>query len=141
MAGRCGRADKKGEVILQTYNPDHFAIQKAANYEYDDFTQKELEFRKKLSYPPFHSLIKFTVVGMDLKRLEDHIKVEVETLEDIFKVNDLSFKILYAPALIPKMSDRYYYHVLIRAENPHIIFRHWTPPKHWRIDVDPIHTT
>ena len=140
VSGRCGRGDDPGEVILQTYNPDHFAIQHAASYNYHDFIENELRFREQLSYPPFSGMIKFVIVGSDLEKLRQHIQIEQEILEDIFKVNNLSFKIISAPAMIPKISDRYYYHVLLRAPDPQIIFKHWKPPRGWRIDVDPIHT-
>ncbi|MBU1683493.1 primosomal protein N' [Patescibacteria group bacterium] len=141
VSGRCGRGDSVGQVVLQTYQPDHFAIERAAEHDYQNFSENELKFREKLGYPPFSNLIKFTVVGSDLPKLRKHIKIEEETLEDIFKINNLKFKIVSAPAMIPKMANRYYYHVLIRAKKPHVIFDHWKPPKGWRVDVDPIHTT
>jgi len=141
VAGRCGRREKSGEVILQTYNPDHPTIQKVAQYDFKAFIQKELEERKSFAYPPFNRMIKFTVVGSDPKKLSAHVQQESETLEDIFKVNDLDVKIISAPAMIPKMANRYYHHVLLRSKDPSIIFKHWKPPKGWRIDVDPIHTT
>ena len=141
VAGRCGRGDTEGSVILQTYQPEHFAIKRAAKYEYDDFVENELSYRNKLKYPPYNRIIKFTVVGSDLEKLRQHIEVEEQILEDIFKISNLKFKIISAPAMIPKMANRYYYHVLIRADDPHIIFDNWIPPKYWRVDVDPIHTT
>jgi len=140
VSGRCGRGQAKGEVVLQTYQPEHFAIKKAADYDYEDFIETELGYRKKLGYPPFGKIIKFTVVGSDQEKLRKHIEVEQQVLEDVFKINGLQFKIISAPAMIPKIANRYYYHVLIRSENPHVIFGHWKPPKHWRVDVDPIHT-
>ena len=141
VAGRCGRRGRQGEVILQTYNPDHPTLKKAADHKYDEFITNELKQRQSLRYPPFNRMIKFTVVGIDQQKLSKHIEEEQEVLEDIFKTNNLDVKIVSAPALIPKMSNRYYYHVLLRSENPDIIFSHWKPPKGWRIDVDPIHTT
>jgi primosomal protein N' (replication factor Y) len=141
VSGRCGRGKSDGKVILQTYQPNHFAIKQAARYEYDDFVKNELSYRDKLSYPPYNRLIKFTIVGNDLEKLRQHIEIEEQILEDIFKISNLKFKIVSAPAMIPKIANRYYYHILIRANNPHIIFDHWKPPKYWRIDVDPIHTT
>ncbi len=141
VAGRCGRRGKQGDVILQTYNPDHPTIKKAAKHQYDEFIANELSQRKQIGYPPFNRMIKFTVVGDDQQKLSKHIKEEQEVLEDIFKANELNVKIVSAPALVPKMSNRYYYHVLLRSEKPDVIFNHWKPPKGWRIDVDPIHTT
>ena len=140
VAGRCGRGEMAGEVVLQTYQPDHFAITHAARYEYNAFAEKELGYREELRYPPFSRLIKFTVVGSDLETLKRHIREEQEVLEDIFTLNNLAFKITSAPAMIPKMADRYYYHVLVRGKNPEIIFNHWHVPKGWRPDIDPIHT-
>jgi len=141
VAGRCGRGDQPGEVILQTYNPTHPTIKRAANYEYEAFIQKELADREALNYPPYNRMIKFTIVGQDEKKLMDHVNQEQEILEDIFMANKLPVKIVSAPALIPKMAGRYYYHVLLRAKDPSIVFNHWEPPRGWRVDVDPIHTT
>jgi len=141
VSGRCGRSDKPGEVILQTYNPEHPTIKKVANYEYSDFIENELKTRSQLGYPPFNKMIKFTVVGSDQNKLSEHIKAEQEVLEDIFSVNSLAVKIISAPAMMPKMANQYYYHVLLRSENPDVVFKHWKPPKGWRIDVDPVHTT
>jgi len=140
VSGRCGRGKVKGEVILQTYNPDHFAILKAANYQYEEFAEKELTFRKKLGYPPFSKFIKFVIVGKDDRKLNEQINKEIEILENICETNHISCKIRSAPALIPKMADRYYYHVLLRSESPEEIFNYWEVPKYWRIDVDPINT-
>ncbi len=141
VAGRCGRRGERGEVVLQTYNPGHPTLKKAAEYAYTDFIENELKQRQSLGYPPFSRMIKFTVTGRDEKKLSAYIRQEQEVLEDIFKTNDLDVTIVSAPALIPKMSNRYYYHVLLRSEKPGIVFKHWKPPKGWRIDVDPVHTT
>ncbi|MFH1012760.1 MAG: primosomal protein N', partial [Candidatus Peregrinibacteria bacterium] len=141
VAGRCGRsASHPGQVVLQTYQPDHFAIVQAARYGYTDFAEKELAFRRKLGYPPFSRLVKFTVVGTDAEKLQRHIQESQEALEDIFKVNGLSIKIVSAPAMVPKVANRYYYHVLLRGENPDDVFKHWKLPKGWRVDIDPVHT-
>ncbi len=142
VAGRCGRsAANTGEVILQTYQPDHFAITQAACYGYLAFAEQELKYRQKAGYPPYSRLIKFTVVGVDPEKLRKHIEAEEETLQDLFKVNDLPFRVSAAPALIPKMANRYYYHVLVQGQSPDLLFRHWRVPKGWRADIDPVHTT
>lgn len=141
VSGRAGRGKSEGEVILQTYQPDHHAIRMAANYAYDEFAQQELRFRERLKYPPFSHLIKFIVTGADLTKLKKHVKEEQEILEDIFKVNQLPVTIVVAPAMIPKIGKNYYYHVLLRSADPHLIFNHWKPPRGWRIDIDPVRTT
>lgn len=141
VAGRCGRSEEHpGEVVLQTYQPDHFAIAQAASYGYADFADQELLYREKGGYPPFGRLIKFTVAGHDEEALKNHIGAETQTLEDIFRLNSLPVKIMSAPAMVSRVADRFYYHVMLRGENPEIIFRHWRLPKGWRVDIDPVHT-
>lgn len=140
VSGRAGRGAVTGEVVLQTYQPDHHAILMASRYEYKAFIEQELKFRQKLKYPPFSYLIKFTVTGANLDALKKHVHEEQEVLEDIFKVNNLSTTIVSAPAMMPKIGSTYYYHVLLRSPDPHVIFNHWKVPKGWRIDIDPIHT-
>jgi len=141
VSGRAGRGKEVGEVVLQTYQPEHHAIRMAASYSYNEFAESELTFRKRLSYPPFSYLVKFIVTGTDQDKLKKAVKLEQEVLEDIFKVNKLPVTIVSAPAMIPKIGGTYYYHVLLRSPEPHRIFEHWKAPKGWRIDIDPVHTT
>ncbi len=56
VAGRSGRGEKKGHVLIQTFHPEHYAIQYASRQNYEEFYHKEAEFRRKLSYPPFAAL-------------------------------------------------------------------------------------
>lgn len=141
VSGRAGRAEVTGEVVLQTYQPNHHAIRLASSYSYNEFATQELGFRQKLGYPPFGQMIKFTVLGKDLKKLKAHLQIEKETLQDIFKSKASNATVLYAPALIPKMGPLFYYHVLVRGGDLSELFDQWKVPKNWRIDVDPVHTT
>ncbi len=63
VAGRAGRGEKAGEVIVQAYTPHHPAIQAARNLDYDGFCSQDLEFRRELSYPPFSHLVLLTFKG------------------------------------------------------------------------------
>ena len=56
VAGRAGRGDKPGEVIIQTFSPDHYSVQCAVSQDYLAFYQQELEYRRELKYPPFSRL-------------------------------------------------------------------------------------
>ena len=56
MAGRAGRGETPGKVVLQTYHPDHYAIQFAQQHDYAGFYEKEVRFRKWMHYPPFSAL-------------------------------------------------------------------------------------
>ena len=58
VAGRAGRGEEPGRVILQTYNPSHFTIESALKVDYDGFCREELKSRESLQYPPFTRLLK-----------------------------------------------------------------------------------
>jgi len=141
VAGRAGRGKELGEVILQTYQPDHAAIKKAADYAYLEFVEDELSFRKRLKYPPFSKLIKFTIVGADPEKLRKYVETEKETIEDILRMNEIECQVLAAPAMIAKLGGQYYYHLFVRGEKPELLFKHWKLPKGWRVDIDPMHTS
>lgn len=63
VAGRAGRGNKPGQVIIQTYQPDHYVIQYASLHEYDKFYKKEMAFRCKMNYPPFSYLSSITILS------------------------------------------------------------------------------
>lgn len=65
VAGRAGRGEKPGRVILQTFNPDHFCILTAKAQDYKAFYEQEIDFRKTLAYPPFSRLIQILITGRD----------------------------------------------------------------------------
>ena len=68
VAGRAGRGEVFGEVVIQTFNPDHYSILKARDHDFIGFYQEEVEFRKALEYPPFSRLINFRLVGNSERR-------------------------------------------------------------------------
>ena len=65
VAGRAGRGDTAGEVILQTHMPDHYALVHACSQEYDAFFERELEFRRTMGYPPVAALVNLIVRATD----------------------------------------------------------------------------
>ncbi|MDI7261409.1 MAG: primosomal protein N' [Thermodesulfobacteriota bacterium] len=63
VAGRAGRGEVPGEVVIQTFSPEHYSILRAKDHDYDGFYQEEIQFRRALEYPPFSRLINFRLVG------------------------------------------------------------------------------
>lgn len=61
VAGRAGRADKEGEVLIQTYNPNHYAIAFAKEQDYEGFYRYEMGIRKNLGYPPYYFTVGLTL--------------------------------------------------------------------------------
>jgi primosomal protein N' (replication factor Y) len=65
VAGRAGRGSRRGRVILQTLNPDHFCVVTARDQDYSAFYEHEIRFRRDLQYPPYRRLIQILVTGKD----------------------------------------------------------------------------
>lgn len=116
-AGRAGRGDKPGRVVVQAYNPEHYAVRAAADQDYASFYAAEIEFRQKLFYPPFCQLIKCTVAA----DMEDTARRKAEQLAAALKSElgpDTATEIIGPfPAPILKVKDRYRMIILIKAGN------------------------
>ena len=69
VSGRAGRSEKGGAVIIQTYNPAHYAIQTARNQDYEEFFTREIKFRQALVYPPFCRIIRMVFRGENVEAL------------------------------------------------------------------------
>ena len=74
VAGRSGRGDQKGRVIIQTFNPDHYALVTATSHDYQSFFVKERELRKQLGYPPFSHLACLRIFGNSKSKTADATK-------------------------------------------------------------------
>ena len=70
VAGRAGRAEKEGRVILQTYDTDHFAIRAAVNYDYKGFYNNEIRIRKTFGYEPFNNMLRLVFSGNNYKKVK-----------------------------------------------------------------------
>ncbi len=125
VAGRAGRGAKAGEVIIQTFNPEHYAIQTASKQDYLSFVEEELSHRKNLYYPPYHRLARVVFQGTDIDNLkQDMRKVEQlkQELGKVFRVPEL-LVIGPTPAPFSKISNNYRYHLIMKGSNPVIIHK------------------
>ena len=73
VSGRSGRSNKKGEVIIQTYNPDNYGISEVVKQDYESFYRKEIEIRKKLLYPPFSNMLILKIKSINIDFVKEHI--------------------------------------------------------------------
>lgn len=115
-AGRAGRGQRRGEVVIQTYSPDNYGIICAAGQDYTGFYDKEISYRQMLSYPPVNNMIRINISSAD----EDRLKVGADDIKRLLddKNNNLanSIKIL-GPANAPiyKISDVYTKIIYLRS--------------------------
>ena len=115
VGGRAGRADLEGEVIIQTYNPEHYAIQLAGKHDYDQFYLKEMALRHLGNYPPYYFMMQLSV---------SHEK-EVEAARKMAEITDFIKDSISSEAIIlgpsPKSlartKNRYHYQTLIKYKN------------------------
>lgn len=73
-AGRAGRGKEKGEVVIQTYSPGHYSIERAENQDYDGFYEEEMQYRELMGYPPAAELLAVLVTGADEELLDTAVK-------------------------------------------------------------------
>ena len=116
-AGRAGRGAKPGRVVVQTYHPDHYALQAGAAQNYDDFYQQEIVFREQLQYPPFTHLLKLTTTGKDEAQTMKSAVEMVALLQD--PLQSLSDPVeIMGPYVAPvaKIGDVFRVHTLLRGK-------------------------
>ena len=114
VAGRAGRGDRPGEVIVQTYSPEHFAIVSAAAHDYVDFYNQELVQRQKMSYPPFTKLARVLLRGGSQPITEACADSLKEKLEGMVEKIGADIRIL-GPATppIPKLKNMFRSHIIL----------------------------
>ena len=116
VAGRAGRGLKKGEVIIQTYNPESLAITAASKYDYEGFFAEEVGFRKLMKYPPFSDLIQVQFIGENESEAE---KLALECKDYLSKKEiDKNENEIFGPKgshQISKEKDVFRYSILIKA--------------------------
>ena len=120
VAGRAGRGPAGGKVIIQTYSPEHYAIQAAAKHDYPAFYQKEMAYRRELHNPPFSRLARliFTHTN-DMHCQEEAERMKRLLLEerDARGIADISL-IGPAPAFIHRLRGRFRWQLILRASDP-----------------------
>ncbi len=113
VAGRAGRENLEGKVIIQTYNPENFAIQDSQKQDYPKFYETELALRKQLQYPPFCDIIIIRFEG----KCENEIKaISLETYLELKQKIEKNFLILKPmPAPIDKIENRYRWRIIMKG--------------------------
>ncbi len=122
-AGRAGRGDTVSTVLIQTYNPEHYAIQAAADHDYTAFAEKERQIRAELSYPPFSRIVLVRLVGTDQDAVcGESIRIRDECRRAISD-RGLDVEILGpVPSPIARIMDRYRYQILMKGQERRSLF-------------------
>lgn len=140
VLGRAGRGSPEGKVIIQTYSPEHYAIQTAAKHDYTSFYEKEIEYRRQLHNPPFSRLARLVyshtnnvLCQREAERMKQRLREEIETKG----IDDLSI-IGPAPAFIHRLRGRFRWQLILRGAEPSAFLSQIPIPQGWTVDIDPV---
>lgn len=115
VAGRAGRSEKQGKVILQTYCPNHFVYKTACSYSYERFFNKELNLRKTTKFPPFSTIVRVLITCEDEQKLIKFCSQYAEKMTEIREkyINDfIYYSFMKSP--IKRIQTKYRYQILMR---------------------------
>jgi primosomal protein N' (replication factor Y) len=114
VAGRAGRGDRPGRVLIQSYHPEHYALVCAKSQDYEGFYKREIGFRKAMHYPPFAALINILVHDKDRERASETATLVAKELREA--ASDGRVRVLGpAPAPLSKLKGEYRFQVLIKT--------------------------
>lgn len=156
VSGRAGRHVKAGEdpgqVIVQTYNPEHASLVAAQTHNFEKFAEEELKIRQELYYPPFGRLATVRIQGADLSRLRQAcqlISQRAESLKQRFEAYQALEVLGPSEAPLAKLRNQYRFQMLLKARDPSSLHRFchqllsdekWIPSGvKMSLDVDPLH--
>lgn len=115
VAGRAGRADKSGEIILQTYVPRHYVYKLAGFYDYPAFYKKEINLRQITMYPPYATIVRLLFSSEEENLAKNHAKVyydDIKAIQNEFKNDFIYFGVMKSP--IGKIQNKYRIQILLR---------------------------
>ncbi len=140
VAGRAGRGPLGGRVIIQSYAPEHYAIQAAAKHDYALFYDKEIGYRRQLRNPPFSRLVSLVYThtndGLCQREAERMRRLLIEE-KDSQGIADLSL-IGPAPAFIHRLRGRFRWQLILRGSDPAAFLALIPVPQGWTVDIDPV---
>ena len=140
VAGRAGRRTPGGRVIVQSFSPDHYAIQAASRHDYAAFYREEIAFRHRYGYPPFHRLVRLVYRHPD----EVSCQAEGEAVADrlgrtayALGLNDVDL-LGPSPAFTARIRGRYQWQIIVRGSDARRLAAAVDLDPGWLVDVDPV---
>jgi len=139
VAGRAGRGSEAGNVIIQTFNPQHFCIDTASHHDYHEFYGVEIESRRRYGYPPFRRFIKFTFRHENRQRCQNEALLLYDRITEWIERLALTDTDIVgpAPALMERIRGKYNWQMIVRGFELHQLLRVLDAPG-WEIDIDPV---
>ena len=146
VAGRAGRRSEGAQVIIQTYQPEHYALQAVREHDYLAFFREEITFRRAMAYPPFGRLVRFVTTAAHEETCRRRAEQLAVALQRCITDRDLvGWRLIGpAPAFFRRQRDRWRWHMLLRvppattAQEIRAVLDAVGPLFGWMIDIDPV---
>jgi len=139
VAGRAGRGPLGGQVIMQSYTPEHYAITCAAKNDYGQFYQQELAFRRQYQTPPFTRLARLLYTNANNSLCQQESNRVYRLLEEERLSRGLEGALIGpSPAFVPRVRGRYRWQIIFRGDDPGRLLDNISLPQRWVVDIDPV---
>ena len=140
VAGRAGRGPAPGRVIVQTYQPDNYAIRSAATQDYKRFYDQEVAYRREHGNPPFSKLIRLLYMHTNRALCErEALRLAAVLRRERDAWGHFEVEVLGpTPAYPARLRGRHRWQVLLRGPSPRVLLDRATVPQGWLVDVDPV---
>lgn len=139
-AGRSGRGEKEGRVVIQTFNPEHYAIKFAKEHDYLGFFKKEMSIRRELSYPPYYYLVQIKVIGKNYDIIRNEVNKIAYKVKDLLKNSQILGP---TTCSVFKLNGLYRFGIIIKyKKEEHIdevlklLIDHYKNNRNIKIDID-----
>ena len=139
-AGRSGRGEKEGRVVIQTFNPEHYAIKFAKEHDYLGFFKKEMSIRRELSYPPYYYLVQIKVIGKNYDVIRNEVNKIAYKVKDLLKNSQILGP---TTCSVFKLNGLYRFGIIIKyKKEEHIdevlklLIDHYKNNRNIKIDID-----
>jgi len=138
VAGRAGRRAPGARVVVQSYTPDHYAIQAASRHDYAAFYTEEIDFRRRMGYPPYSRLIRYLFRHED----ENACATEADQMARLLARHAWSRGVVVdlmgpTPAFASRIRGKYQWQIVLRAADPQPLLDGLPVRPGWTVDVDP----
>ncbi len=140
VAGRAGRSTLGGEVVIQTYHPEHYAIIAASNHDYEGFYRQEMAFRREQRYPPVRRLARLVFYhGQRDKAQAEAVRLSQELRAQIAELALAETDLIGpAPCFFSRQRGEYRWQIVVRSSDPAALLRYIVLQPGWRLDIDPV---
>jgi len=139
VAGRAGRGILPGRVVVQSYNPEHYAVVAASQHNYSSFYEREMRLRRQFENPPYSCLVRLVYSSSSNATCERETRRMCQRLTEERDSWGMDVSLIGpTPAFIQRVRGRYRWQIVLRGTDPARLVAEMATPQGWTVDVDPV---